>query len=243
MRSLDPSVRQMSDGNLFLPQRAAWVHRAMFSGLPCVPKIGDLGLVKDAVAEIVDAAGGLEYSREEFRRAVTIAQSEFDDRLKGLSQLGQSSVWGGANTPAVYYAFYNAVAWTRSVKERYGDRLYPAVKHDQDIWIALQKIRSRADTVFDDARLLAQCSLHKYAPPYPLAGASIVAGRTLIYQIPRIVDADDWRANLSTLSNDRHAASIVDGFWSTVSCFVEALLDVFYPRTMDVVSDPDEERT
>jgi len=55
----------MSD--LFLPQRSAWTRRTM-KGLPQEPKTGDLGPpVMDALLEVTDAAGGLEYSRGDRR--------------------------------------------------------------------------------------------------------------------------------------------------------------------------------
>jgi hypothetical protein len=67
--------------DLFLPQRREWMHRAMFSGLPAVPTTGDRGPVLEAVADIVDAAAGLEYSRIQLHRAIAVAQDEFDAAL------------------------------------------------------------------------------------------------------------------------------------------------------------------
>ncbi len=222
----------VSEGNddLFLPQRFLWMRRAMFSGLPTEPKTGDLGSVKDAVAEIVDAAGGLEHARHQVGGAMAVAQDEFDAAVKGLPDLLRSDSWGGRNTPVVYYGFCSAVAWTRAVKDRYMDRLRPSVKHDSALWTTLQRVRSRADAQFEDARLLAQCALHKYTPPYPLAGPKVGKGGILIYRVPKITDPDDFRANLSSLADDRHVASLVDEWWSAVTQFVDGLLEVFYPQ-------------
>jgi len=217
--------------DLFLSQRREWMNRALFSGLPAVPTTGDRGPVKDAIADIVDAAAGLEYSRIQLHRAIVIAQAEFDAARRGLPDLERASAWGGKNTPAVYYEFYNAVAWTRAVKDRYGEVLRDAVKHDPALWTTLQKIRSGATRELEDARLLAKCSLHKFTPPYPLAGPKIADDGSLIWRVPEIVDADDFRANLGTLMDSRHVVSIVEGFWLAVSRLVEAILDTFYPRS------------
>jgi hypothetical protein len=216
--------------DLFVRHRFGWMQRAMLRGYPVEPKTGDLGPVREAVAGIVDAASGLEYSREQVRRVIAVAQAEFDAAASaGFAELVESDVWAGRKTPAVYYEFYNAVAWTRAVKDRYADRLHPAVRHDPDLWKRLQIIRSSADTKFEDARLLAKCSLHKYTPPYTLAGPKITEGGKLIYLVPRIVDADDPLAYFGTMSEHRHVISLVTEFWDAVSIFVERLLDVFYP--------------
>jgi hypothetical protein len=205
------------------------MHRAWFTGLPVVPSEGDKGAVKEAVADIVDAAAGLEHSRAQFRRAIAVAQEEFNTARDALPDLAHADVWGGRNVPAVYYEFYNTVAWTRAVKDRYHERLHPAVKHDPELWKRLQKIRSKADDAFEDARLLAKCSLHKFTPPHTLAGPKAVKDGSLIYRIPEVIDADDFRVNLGTISDARHVESIVVEFWSAVSRFVDELLDVFYP--------------
>ena len=217
--------------DLFLPQRHEWMSRAMFSSWPVAPTTGDRGPVKDAVADIVDAAGGLEYSRIQLHRAIAIAQAEFDAARRDFPALEEASSWGGANTPAVYYEFYNAVAWTRAVKDRYGEVLRDAVKHDPALWTTLQKIRSGANREFEDARLLAKCSLHRFTPPYAVAPPRIGKDGSLVWRVPEIVDADEFRANLRTMSDSRHVVSIVEGFWLAVSRFVEAILDVFYPRS------------
>ena len=49
----------------------------MIAKLPVQPKTGDREPVMDALYEMVDAAGGLEYSRETLCRIIVIAQEEF----------------------------------------------------------------------------------------------------------------------------------------------------------------------
>jgi hypothetical protein len=110
--------------DLFLPQRFSWTNRV--KGLPKEPKTGDRGPVLDALLEVTDAAGGLEYSRGQLGRAIVVAQEEFDAAREGMPDLREvHSWWGGRNTSPVYYEFCNAVAWTRTVKDRYEDRLLP----------------------------------------------------------------------------------------------------------------------
>ncbi len=215
--------------DFFLPRRFDWLRRAMFSGVPVRPTTGDRGPVMDALADIVDAAGGLEHSRAQLARVMAAARVEFEDALKSLPSLQETHSWGGANTPAVYHEFGNTVAWTRAVDDRYGsDRLRPAVQHDPGLWKDLQRIRSTtAGAQFDDARLLARVSLHKFTPPYPGAGAKVEGG-ALVYPVPIILNADDYRGN--RLVPGRHVASVVDDLWAAVERFVDQLLDVFYPR-------------
>lgn len=206
----------------FLPRRLGWMKRGLFGGMPVRPTMGDRGPVYEAIADIVDAAGALEHSRGQLARVIEAARIEFETLHSGPPP----DVWAGANTPAVYHQFYNAVAWTRAVSDRYGDRLHPAVKHDPVLWVDLQKIRSTAATQFEEARLLAKVSLHKFTPPYTGAGAKVEAG-VLVYPVPKIVDADDYRKN--PLVPGRHAAFLVNDFWAAVEKFVDQLLDVFYP--------------
>lgn len=209
--------------DLFLPQRHSWLKRLV--GVPARPKGGDRGPVMDALFEILDAAGGLEYSREALRRAIVIAQGEFETLCKPQDV----TTWAGANTPAIYYEFCNAIVWTRTVEDRYIEQLIPAIKHEPDLWKNLQKIRSRsAKSQFKDARLLAKCSLHKFTPPYASFSAK-VEGSTLIYPVvDRIVDAENFRANLHFASG-RHAAALIDEYWNAVVRFMDGLLEVFYP--------------
>lgn len=216
--------------DFFLPRRAEWMRRAIFTGLPVHPSTGDRGITQEALADIVDAAGGLEHSRAQLARVIAVAQAEFDQLCMGQPSLRDVHGWGGRNTPAVYSEFANAVAWTRAVDDRYGsDRLRLAVyPHDRDLWKELQKIRSStAGVQFEDARLLAKVTLHKFTPPYSSAGAK-VEGDKLIYPIPRIDDPDDFRAN--PLVPGRHVMSVVDDLWAAVERFVDQLLAVFYPR-------------
>jgi hypothetical protein len=197
----------------------------MIAKLPVQPKTGDREPVMDALYEMVDAAGGLEYSRETLCRVIVIAQEEF----KKVCNPPYPPRWSDANTPAVYYEFCNSVAWTRTVDDRFKDQLRRALQHDKPLLKEVQTIRSKsAGPQFEDVRLLAKCALHKFTPPYANAGARI-EGETLIYPIPdRITDPENFRANLH-FNSGRHVTSVIDEYWAAVSCFIEKLLDVFYP--------------
>jgi hypothetical protein len=50
----------------------------------------------------------------------------------------------------------------------------------------------------------------------------------LVYPVPKILNADDYRGN--PLVPGRHVASVVEDLWAAVERFVDQLLDVFYPR-------------
>ena len=110
--------------DLFLPQRRGWFARMI--GVPVAPAQLDREPVMEALREVVDAAGGVEFSRQELLRVVAAAQEEFI----ALCQPPFPPTWAGRNTPAVYYSFVEAVTWTRNVKDRFQDRLRPSVKAD-----------------------------------------------------------------------------------------------------------------
>ena len=105
---------------------------------------------------------------------------------------------GGATTPAVYFAFFEAATWTRTVKDRFEGRLKSAVQpQDCELWNALQRIRSQSvGRVFEDARSLAGTSLHWYSPPHAGFGAKIVEGKLIYPIIDSVVDHQDFRNNI-----------------------------------------------
>jgi hypothetical protein len=158
---------------------------------------------------------------------MAIAQEEFDQSQQLFTQ--SSKFWGGANTPAVYYEFCNAVAWTRTVDDRVKDQLRPALQNK--LWRNVARIRTETVALqFEDARLLAKCSLHKFTPPYANAGATVEDSK-LIYLVPdRIINSEDFRANLR-FNSGRHAAALVDEYWNAVAGFIDRLLDIFYSKS------------
>jgi len=178
----------------------------------------------EALREVVDAAGGVEFSRDELGRVVVIAQGEFT----ALFPPPYPATWAGRNTPPVYYSFVEAVDWTRTVRDRFQDRLRPTLQADLPLRIRVSRIYSRAAATFEDARLLAQCGLHKFTPPYDNAPARVENGVLLYPVTDRIVDPDDVRANLS-FGAGRHVVGVVDTYWDAVRQFTDGLLDIFYP--------------
>jgi hypothetical protein len=194
-------------------------------GVPVEPAQLDRQPVMEALPEVVDAAGGLEFSRDQLRRVVAAAQEEF----AALCQPPYPPTWAGRNTPPVYYCFVDAVAWTRAVKDRFQDRLRPALEADLPLRMRVSRIYSHAGATFEDARLLAQCGLHKFTPPHDNASARIENG-VLIYPVAdRIVDPDDVRANLS-FGAGRQVVGVVDTYWDAVRQFIDGLLDIFHPQ-------------
>ena len=229
------AMTSTDSADYFLPRRFAWMRRTL--GVPVCPTTGDLTPVKDTLLDIVDAAGGLEYSRMQLKRMIKIAQAEFEQQVSQACRASLTHGWGGANTPAVYFEFCNAVAWTRGVADRFEKKLCPAVKkHDADLLRELGKVRSRTVTgrEFDEAHRLAACSLHHFVPPFSQAGAQVNGG-TLIYPIPQIKNQGDFRAN--KLIAGRHAEVLVDNFWAATEKFVDGLLDVFYPAQAAEMAD------
>ena len=179
---------------IFLMRRHGWFLRVMR-----VPeKPANRGPVMDALLDLIDAGGGLEFSRGELVRVIAIAQAEYDSLQPGLGKPSEMRSWGGATTPAVYFAFFEAATWTRTVKDRFEGRLKSAVQpQDCELWNALQRIRSQSvGRVFEDARSLAGTSLHWYSPPHAGFGAKIVEGKLIYPIIDSVVDHQDFRNNI-----------------------------------------------
>lgn len=160
---------------IFLMRRRDWFDRVAM-GIPEKPAAGDRGDVRYALLDLIDAAGGLEFSRGELLRVIGIAQEEYSSAMRAWNQQSDQRVidaWGGATVPAVYFAFFEAVTWTRTVIDRFQEPLKEVVQpHDRELWKSLQRIRSESGgQLFDDARTLAGISLHWYSPPHAGCGA------------------------------------------------------------------------
>jgi hypothetical protein len=218
---------------IFLMRRRDWFHRVVM-GIPEKPAAGDRGDVRHALLDLIDAAGGLEFSRGELLRVIGIAQEEYSSAMRAWDQQSDQRVidaWGGATVPAVYVAFFEAVTWTRTVIDRFQEPLKEVVQpHDQELWKALQRIRSESGgQVFDDARTLAGISLHRYSPPHAGCGAKIVNGKLIYPVVDNVDDQQDFRHNLN-FSKGRHAEMLVEEYWKAVCIFIDRVLDEFYPQ-------------
>ena len=78
---------------IFLMRRHGWFLRVMR-----VPeKPANRGPVMDALLDLIDAGGGLEFSRGELVRVIAIAQAEYDSLQPGLGKPSEMRSWGGRN--------------------------------------------------------------------------------------------------------------------------------------------------
>jgi len=218
---------------LYLPKSHAWFLQTMH-GVPAQPEIGDREPVMNAIHDIVDAAGMLEYSRGQLQRNIAIAQQEWETLKVGLGiEQEETELWAGTSTRAVYYAFYTAVTASRTVTDRFEERLRGALAHDRDLWKQLQRMRSEeAGSVFEDARHLAGCYLHLFTPPYPNFSAEVVHGQ-IIYPVVDNIDTNEKKNYPAILKNNfrqgRHASAVMDDYWECISSFIDRLVQVFYP--------------
>ena len=73
-------------------RRAGWFHRVMM--VPEKPATGDRKPVMDALVDLIDAGGGLEFSRGELLRIIAIAQAEYDSQQPGLGKPSEFRPWG-----------------------------------------------------------------------------------------------------------------------------------------------------
>ena len=232
--SMSPNEKSGEPG-IFLMRRHGWFQRAAM-GVPKKPTTGDRGPLRDALLDVIDAAGGLEFSRGELLRVIGIAQEEYSSLLPGVASSvphypAVPHLWGGATVPAVYFAFFEAVTWTRTVIDRFQEPLKLTVQpHDHELWKSLQKIRSESGgQVFDDARTLAGVSLHWYLPPHAGCGAKVVNGKLIYPVVDTVEDKQDFRNNLK-FNKGRHAEMLVEEYWRAVYIFIDRLLDEFYPK-------------
>ena len=214
---------------IFLMRRAGWFHRVMM--VPEKPATGDRKPVMDALVDLIDAGGGLEFSRGELLRIIAIAQAEYDSLQPGLGKPSEFRSWGGATTPAVYFAFFEAATWTRTIKDRFEGPLKAAVQpQDSNLWNRLQRIRSQSvGGVFEDARGLASTNLHWYSPPYAGCGAKIVEGKLIYPIVDSVDDREDFRNNMK-FDKGRHAEVVVEEYWNSTCHFIDGILDEFYPK-------------
>lgn len=230
--SMSPNEIQSTPG-IFLMRRRDWFHRVAM-GIPEKPTAGDRRAVRDALLDLIDAAGGLEFSRGELLRVIGIAQEEYSSAMRALGQQSDKLVidaWGGATVPAVYFAFFEAVTWTRTVIDRFQEPLKEVVQpHDPELWKTLQRIRSESGgQVFNDARTLAGVSLHWYSPPHAGCGAKIVNGKLVYPVVDNVDNEQDFRNNLN-FSKGRHAETLVDEYWKAVCIFIDKILHEFYSQ-------------
>ena len=81
--SMSPNEKSGEPG-IFLMRRHGWFQRASM-GLPKKPTTGNRGPVRDALLDVIDTAGGLEFSRGEFLRVIGIDQEEYPSLLSGVA--------------------------------------------------------------------------------------------------------------------------------------------------------------
>jgi hypothetical protein len=226
--SKSPNERPSETG-IFLMRRHEWFLRVMM--LPQRSDTGDLGAVQDALLDVIDAAGGVEFSRGELLRVIEIAQEEYSSLQPKTGILADVRSWSGATTPAVYYAFFETAFWTRTVLDRFKEPLKSAIQpYDGNLWNKLQRIRSiSGGRVFEDARCLARVGLHRYTPPYAGSGARVVDGRLIYPIIDAVTDDQNFRNNLR-FEKGRDAEMLAEEYWSAICRFVDGILDEFYSK-------------
>lgn len=223
-----PNERPTEPG-IFLMRRNEWFRRVMV--LPKQPDTGDLGAVQNALLDVIDAAGGVEFSRGELLRVIGIAQEEYYSLQDNAGKLAAVRMWSGVTTPAVYCAFFETAFWTRTVIDGFEEPLRSAVQpYDDNLWNRLQRIRSESGRQeFEDARWLAGVSLHRYTPPYAGSGASVVEGGLIYPVIDAVTDHQDFRKNLR-FDKGRHVEMLAEKYWGAVCQFVGRILDEFYSK-------------
>jgi len=215
---------------MLLPQRRSWQLRVLGYGVPAKPQTGDREPVMAAISEIIDAAGGVEYTLQVLKQNFNVAQGDYMKLCEELCNPINDYV-SMPSAAIVYYDFLNLVVWMRTVDERFKHGLLKAkaVKQEIDLRDRLKGIRSRAGgEQFDDARQLADCMLHRWTPPYSGASPKVEDGR-LVWPVPDQIDRKKgMRKNLS-FKKRRNVIALADEYFDAVSRFVTGLLDELYP--------------
>jgi hypothetical protein len=198
-------------------------------------------LAYDFVAHLLDdvvvAAGGVETSIQELRRAIA--------ELKVHVATTQSHVSPGAPTfvshPAAvvaWYAFGNILTWARCVTERMqrapGDRRFPR----QGLLPAIRpkRLRKRVDQLLAElqagpvgqARLLANFMLHSAVVQHPHSGVRLGDSGEVLLPVPDVPSHPVSHWYLLNWELNRDGTVVAEEIWRDVQSFVSQLLAAFH---------------
>jgi hypothetical protein len=202
----------------------------------------DIGyfLTRNLLANVVHAAGGIEYTVEKIKTAIRSAQASLDENPfppGPVPELGR----GFSDVPVDHanYEFLNLLAWTKSLEERLDRRvpgsktmrlgLLPALAPNTmlrpRVLEAVAKLRKEALDIA--TRYLANFAGHASAIPYPGTAAKVSEDDRIVIPIPD--PPSNWVELFDQLkyTDGRDLESFAEELLAAVERFMDSLLGAF----------------
>jgi hypothetical protein len=189
------------------------------------------------LADVVDAAGGLEGAVTRLHKALDRAQEQCIEWSTTTGELPEGGGITNEATENAWYALEEALIWARTLEDRLrreaaDKRRYP----DQGLIPALADgprrdavIAARARLLnagLEEARHLAGLNLHMQSVQAGSKGARVHAGRVLLPFPDRVNQRISHRWQL-TFTTNRDARSFIDHLMESVELFMDEMLDAF----------------
>jgi hypothetical protein len=188
------------------------------------------------LADVVDAAGGVEHSHTRLHQEMALVQETY---VRWCSEAGEMPDGGGMSDSSVENAWYTVeelLVWARTLDDRLRrpamDKRYP----DQGLIPALadgprrdQVIRARTRLLsagVEEAGLLSGLNLHMQSIQAGSKHGRIRSGRVVLPFPDRVTAPVTHRWQL-TFSGNRDAVSFADGLMAGVERFMDDLLSAF----------------
>jgi hypothetical protein len=189
------------------------------------------------LADVVDAAGGLEGSIMRLHTAMDRAQKQYIEWSATTGELPDGGGMMDSTTEDAWYALEESLVWARTLDDRLrrppvDRRRYP----DQGLIPALADglrreavIAARArllTTGANEARYLSGLNLHMQSIQAGSKGGPVRSGRVLL-PFPDKVDGSISHRWQLTFNDDRDALSFADHLMESVELFMDEMLEAF----------------
>lgn len=196
-------------------------------------------LTRALLADVIEAAAGVEYTAEKIESALDRAQRWYDDNKTSWERA--VDVPRGISCPEIWearYEFTNLLAWTRGLDERLrrpaarGRRapelgLVPALATGHPLRGEVERLHTELREYLRDRRL-ANYVLHSSAIPYPGAGGRVTPAGEVILPVPDppesavyLFDQLTWQLGRDLRSFSRELLQVVDAFMTSLIEAVE----------------------
>jgi len=189
------------------------------------------------LADVVDAAGGIEGAIMRLHIAMDRAQKQYIEWSATTGELPDGGGMMDSSTEDAWYALEESLVWARTLddrlrrpaadRQRYPDQgLIPALA-DGPRREAVIAARARLLTTgVKEARYLPGLNLHMQSIQAGSKGGRVRAGRVLL-PFPDKVDGPITHRWQLTFKHDRDALSFVDHLMESVELFMEEMLGAF----------------
>jgi hypothetical protein len=199
-------------------------------------------LTNSLLRDVIEAAGGVEYAHERFRRSVNLAQERYDQSaVTGADfEAGpepEFGWWSDISLEEAWFALEEMMIWARTLDERLKHQPHDRSRYKAQGLIpalaagprreAVEAARSHLrNSYLNEVRQLAALNLHMQSTENGSRLASARSGK-LVMRFPDRVT--EWVCHRSQLTYDtgRDAASYADGLMAAVERFMEEMFQAF----------------